>query len=110
MNTQHPWLEKLYILCESNNNEEAIDMLFDNIDDLLTYGKMNECDELLKAIKIDRLNITLLVGLLSITKGAAKYLSYKSTLDDIVETRLCELTDSSEVESLLKGLVSKYQW
>lgn len=61
---------RIYKLCLEDRSDEAIDLLFDRVDDLLLEGRMDEVDRLLEQVKLERLNEDLLVAFLTITAAA----------------------------------------
>lgn len=101
--TAPPWLDEVYVLVSQQNLEGAIDLLFDRIDDLLLAGRMQECDKILRAVELGRLESNLLVGLLTATLPAAHSLPYRATL--VVEIEAIFLKSFPErVNGLLSGL------
>jgi hypothetical protein len=97
------WLNLIYDFVENNLVDEAIDLLFTKINELLVNKKFECCNTLLKAIEIKRLNIDLLLGLLSITLSAANKLPFRKELILNIEKRIAELAPN-RVRSLLKNL------
>ncbi|MFO7561391.1 MAG: hypothetical protein R6X02_02005 [Enhygromyxa sp.] len=98
-----PWLASLYELVEQGSIDEAIDLLFDHVNDLLFDDRADECDELLQAIDLDRLDTNLLVSLLSVTLPARAVLPSRPALVERVDRRLTELAPA-RVDRLLSGL------
>jgi hypothetical protein len=97
------WLNLIYDFVENNLVDEAIDLLFTKINELLINKEFECCDALLKAIQIKRLNVDLLISLLSITLSAANKLPFRKELVINVEKRITELAPD-RVHSLLKNL------
>jgi len=99
-----PWVGAIYHLVEHNQSEAAISTLFDNVERLLHEGEFSQCEDILRSIALDRLNIELVIGLLSITLAARDKLPYRRTLCVLAHDRIVELAPN-RVESLLEGLV-----
>ena|SRR5258706_999632 len=94
-----PWLENIYRLVDFKNYDAAIDVLFENIDEL---GNQ-QCDLALRSIDLTRLDTNLLVGLLSITLERAPELPSRVALVRAVEQRLLVLAPD-RLAGLLAGL------
>lgn len=97
------WVEQMYTLIASNELEDAIDLLYDNVDEMLLAGKMSECDAILRTIDIHRLEGHLMVGVLSITLAAREHLPHRTVLVAEIEEHF-RLTDPDNVEALMSGL------
>jgi len=82
------WVEKIYSLVEQGKSYKAINILFKEIDDLLCEGEFETCNESLKTFDLERLDTSLLVGLLSITFPASDKLSYRPEMVEKIRTRL----------------------
>lgn len=81
----------------------ASDLLFEKIDDLLLEGKMEEADEAIRAIDVDKLDSSLLVGVLSVTLRARDLLRTRPALVRAIEKRLHDIVPG-RVEELMSGL------
>ncbi len=97
------WVTQMYVLVACNELEDAIDLLYDNVGELLLAGKMSECDAILRTIDIHRLEGNLMVGILSITLAAREHLPHRKTLVAEIEEHF-RLTDPKNVEALMSGL------
>ncbi|WP_428265089.1 hypothetical protein [Haliangium sp.] len=97
------WLGDVYSLVARQQPDEAIDILFDHIDELLSEGQFARCDSVLRAIDLDRLDTNLVVAVLSITLSAADELPHRARLLSRAEKRLSVLAPE-RVERLLHGL------
>ena len=97
------WLNDVYSLVAADGPDDAIDVLFNNIDDMLLAGDFARCDDLLMVIDPKRLDTNLLVAALSITKAAAEKLPTRARFVQRVERRVGELAPE-RLESLLSGL------
>src|SRR5205823_4616362 len=58
------WLGELYACVERRHLQNAIDILFRNVNALLVEGRYAECDQVLRAIDVNRLESNLLIGVL----------------------------------------------
>lgn len=97
------WLSKIYSLVEEENDDEAVDLLFDEIDGLLANKKFEICNSLLEKINPHELNVNLNVSLLAITIDAHSCLPYRANLVKIIR-EIFEKQEPSQVNALLKGL------
>lgn len=97
------WLDTVYSLVARGKPDDAIDVLFDRVDDLLIAGEFPRCNDLLHAVDLARLDIDLLVALLSITLRAAPHLPDRPWLVQRVEKRLREIAPD-RIEGLMRGL------
>jgi hypothetical protein len=97
------WLTDVYALNEAGETDDAVDMIFDRVDDLLLDGEAPQVDDLLNAIDVKRLDITLMLAALSITKPAADRLQNRLGFVGRVEGRLREVA-GDRMERLLSGL------
>ena len=85
------WLQQIYRLVEAgggHNIDDAIDLLFDHIDEMFLEGRFEECNDLLPKIDLEKMDTYLLVGLLSITFAAKNKLSYHPEFESKIEERL----------------------
>lgn len=97
------WLGELYSFVARHEPDNAIDVLFSHVDDMLSEGAFHRCDALLKTIDPKRLDSNLLVAALSATKRAAHQLAERQAFVRRVRARLQELAPD-RVERLLSGL------
>ena len=96
-------LYDIYLCAESEEPENAIDVLFEKVNCLLKNNCFEECDNFLKEIEVDRLNIHLLIGVLSITLCAKDKLFFRESFLTKVE-KLLNKKAPERVGMLLKGL------
>lgn len=84
-------LYRIYRLCQERRSDEAIDLLFDRIDDLLRGGRFPEVDRLLEQVELGRLNEDLLVAFVTITAAARDQLaaraSFRSRMREVLVQR-----------------------
>lgn len=97
------WLNDVYARVARGESEEAADLLYERIDDLLLSDRIAQCDGLLRTIDLERLNENLLVALLVMTKPASALLPYRASLRAAVREHLSKL-GFSNVEELVRGL------
>ena len=83
--------------------EQAVDMLFDHIDELLLEELYEACNMFLTQIDPQQLGANLNVSLLAITLGARAHLPYRDELVSQVRT-LFEAQEPQRADSLLRGL------
>ena len=97
-------LSRLYELVAWGQTDRAIDVLFDLVDKMLSAGNYAQCGSLLTKIDLTRLNVDLVVALLSISYPARRKLVARG--DFIVRARafLAQGLPPDEVAALLHGL------
>jgi hypothetical protein len=100
----HWWLDDVYSLVKEGRNSDAIDVLFDAIDDMFLDGEFERCNEALEAVRIELLNPTLIVAVLSVTLAAAEHLPYRETLFERSAERLAVIASEMDMDGLLSGL------
>lgn len=83
---------------------EALDFLFDTVDDMLLDGKFEEVNELLKKAPLNEFSTTIQIGFVSITYAAKEKLpAYSLTLEIIRKNFLEAGFEKSRIQSLLQG-------
>jgi hypothetical protein len=97
------WLPEVYSLVESGNPEAAADLVFDNIDELLSAGDFPRTNELLQMVDVKRLDTNLMISFLAITLAAKSKLPSRAPLLRRVEARLIQF-EPDRVEGLLATL------
>lgn len=97
------WLNDMYALDADGNCDDAIDILFEALDELLLAERYENCDAILQALDVDRMSATLLVGCISFTQLAARHLPSYPAFFAAVESRLRVLAPD-RVDRLLWGL------
>lgn len=90
-------------LAASQDSDEAIDLLYGEIDQLLRDGDFHVVDRILRAILVERFSVLLLLAFASITSAAREHLASRGDFITRLRRRL-EATDPSRVEELLAGL------
>ncbi|MFH0857608.1 MAG: hypothetical protein V1848_02565 [Candidatus Magasanikbacteria bacterium] len=95
------WLETLY---SSTNVDEAIDHIFNQFDDWLKQAGFQIADEALSLLDFEKLNIDLIVAVLSATLPAKarlpNHVQFARTAREVFE----KTETPDEVEALLSGL------
>jgi hypothetical protein len=93
----------VYDLVRREKSPEALDVMFDHLDEMLSARNFLDCESLLAAVDIGRLDATTMVGLLSITMPARANLSTRAKLFDLIQR---ELTQSapSRADAMLRDL------
>ncbi|MCA9182226.1 MAG: hypothetical protein KDA51_12260 [Planctomycetales bacterium] len=82
------WLPTVYSLVGQAREEEAADIVFEKIDDLLCAGQFRRCDELLQMVDVKRLDTKVMLSFLAITLAAKDKLPGRRSLVQHVENRL----------------------
>ena len=84
------WLTAVYRLVKKDEDDGAIDVLYDRIDGLHLDGEFEQVDAILQRVDLDQLNETLMVAFLCITKLAFTkgHLPYRPTFVKRVVARM----------------------
>jgi type I restriction-modification system DNA methylase subunit len=96
------WLAQAFFLDRNAKSAEALDAIYKGFDDLLSSGRFVEIDAVLGTIELERLSLTALIGILSITLPVATRLGARPRVFDFA-WRLCETMDRN-AKKLLGGL------
>jgi hypothetical protein len=83
--------------------EQAVDVLFDHIYELLEDEQYEACNTFLRQIDPQQFGANLNVSLLAITLGARAHLPYRGELVSQIRT-LFEAQEPQRVDALLRGL------
>lgn len=97
------WLHEVYILVRSGAVDQAIDVAFQHVDDLLTAHDFVSCDQALRDVDVEQLDVFLIVALLSATLRAAPDLRERPAFVQRARLRLVQLAPD-RVDRLLAGL------
>ena len=101
--TPPAWVEEAIELEGQGRRRAALDIILDHFDDLHSDGKFSESDAVLAAIDVNRLDSYLIVGILGITRFAAKHLP--SRPDFVAKARAkLHAERPDDVDSLMSGL------
>ena len=84
-------LWSVYKLIRKQSIDEAIDVLFKHVEELLIAKDFKQCDDFLKEVDLKQLDSNLIVTLLSITRAAKEHLPYRATFLTHARARLMEL-------------------
>lgn len=96
-------LPEVYSLVQRGQLEQAGDLVFSKIDDLLCAGEFRRCDELLQMVDPERLDINVMLSFLSVTFAAKHKLPGRASLVRRIEVRLHDVAPT-RVEALLAPL------
>lgn len=96
------WMRAVRVLDEKGQADAALDDMFDRIDPMLSSGQYNKVDAILAAMSVEGPSLTLMMGLLSITRPAAQHLPSRQRFFERVY-RLCKAM-RRDAELLLGGL------
>lgn len=97
------WVERVQQLVEQGAIDEALDVLYREVDGLLRAGAFDECDAALGSFQTSRLDVTLLVGLLTASLPAKDVLPHRGELVHRVAARL-QIVAPDRVKRLIGGL------
>lgn len=75
-------LQQIYDLVKENKNNKVTDIIFDTFDRLALDGKFQECDDIIKAIDIYKLNTFSIRSVLCITKAFKEKLPSRAEFFD----------------------------
>lgn len=96
------WMQAVLKLDREDKSDAALDELFDRIDPMLAAGEFDKVDGILAAMPVEGPSLTLMIGLLSITRPAGDHLPLRPKYFDRVY-RLCKAM-RRDAELLLGGL------
>jgi hypothetical protein len=96
-------LDAVYALVEGTEMRQAVAKVFADLDGLMLSGHMAECDAVLAAVDVERLDITTALAFLAITLQAREQLSHRAALVGRVESWLRQ-RDPARAERLMEGL------
>ena len=96
------WLQALLELDKKGQSDAALDELFDRIDEMLSASEYEMVDGILGCMPLEGPSLTLMMGLLSITRPAAEHLPSRARYFERVY-RLCTAM-RRDAESLLRVL------
>lgn len=99
----HTFLRGLEKRVAQGRVDNALDVLYDRVDDLLLEGAFNTCNALLACVDVERSDETLLLGILTITHAARERLPRRAEFFRQVRGRILR-TSPNEAEGLLQGL------
>lgn len=94
------WIEEMYALVAAGETDDAIDVLFDAVDDACLEGRFDDVDVWCESIDVTKLGPDLLVAVLCITHAPKPYLSKRAALFARIHDRLYELVPDEAAELL----------
>ncbi len=100
-------LSQIYSACGKGDSDGALDIILDIVDDLLDEARFVDCDNLLSAADVTKLDETAIIGFLATTVVAKSQLTEREAF---MERMLKELHTREEIlffakiDGLLKGL------
>lgn len=97
------WLDDVYSLVDQGKSEQAVDLLYEHVDDLLLAEDFKRCDALLQTVDLKRLDSNLMVSLLTMTAPAKAALPYRASLLQRARKAL-ETIAPGRADRLLMGL------
>ena len=98
-------LDRIYHLCQQSEPDDAIDVIFERVDSLLSQGHFGECDRLLGRVDIERLDSDLMVAFLAITAAARDKLPGRTSL----RARVAEALHRLKGEQYAAELMAAHQ-
>jgi BioD-like phosphotransacetylase family protein len=103
VHSAYNWLERIYTLVASGHSDDALDVLYKEVDSILEIHNFLGCEQMMSDVDLERLDETLLVGLLSVTLPAAAHLSSRANLYTRIQSLVSQRMPR-EAEVLLAGL------
>ncbi len=97
------WINKIYSLSFNNKTDKALDVMYDAVDEQLLDGNIDLVDKWMMEIDLNRINIALMLGILTITKPFKEKLSARKDFYLKVRDKIIE-TDAERCDKLLIGL------
>lgn len=82
------WLDTIYNLVAVKNDEQALDLMFDRVNRLIAARRYKELDLVLEQIDLDRLNCSMMLGLLFATRPAKSGLWQRNRMLQDIEDRI----------------------
>ena len=97
----HTFLDDIYRLHTYHKTDQALDMIFQWVDEELKAGRSEKVDRVLKTANVEVLSEDLLVGLLSATFTAKQLLPEREHLGRRIRLHLAPTIGEHEAENLL---------
>jgi hypothetical protein len=98
-------MDALLELAARGENDKALDLVFDTLDDLLLDGRVSDCEATLRAVDPARLPPVVAVGFLAITRSAEDRLrDARAALRRRIEATYQHTMPAERLEQLLRGL------
>lgn len=97
-------LAELYRLGTIGKTDAALDLLYDTLDDLLLDHQYAECEKYLRDMDPEKLPNAVLVGLLTITFAARRFLRERANAYGRIARKLSQTMSPDQVAATLRGL------
>ena len=94
-------LNRIYRMSEENDEHNAIDVVFDFMDDNLLAGNFEVCEDTLKQVNINKILPSLIISFLMATRRAKQKLPSRSAFIDAAFNVVAKERGESEAEALL---------
>ena len=96
------WLTDAVSLENAGREDEALDLVYRNVDELLRNGQFNDVETLIREVNVDDLPTDVMLGILSITLSARGHLPSRTRF--VNQARILLGWRGEDVSFLLKGL------
>lgn len=96
------WVQQFYDV-DQDAVDKGIDVLFNHIDDAFLAGEFEYVNNILEQLDLERLCISLVLAVLTITKAARPHLPYQVEFTRRARARL-EVLAPDRIEGLMRGL------
>jgi len=97
------WFAEALEACALGNQDKALDIVYDIVDNMLLSARFDDADQALREIDVPNTPIVILVGLLTITLLANDRLPSRSAFFEAVRAE-CIARGRTGTDQLLKGL------
>lgn len=97
------WISAMYSNVDIGKTAEALDIMFDAIDDACLAGSFDLVDSWLREIDVRLLSAALIVGLLTMSWHAKERVPYRFTFAAAAKDRLVELVGPERAENLTRS-------
>lgn len=97
-------LERIYALCAAGDPDSALDIVFDEIDDLVDAKRLGDVDQLLDEVDISRMDVPTMLGFLSTTVLVKDELPSRREYVERVQLVLAKSRPPEEVAQTLDSL------
>jgi hypothetical protein len=97
------WVDDVYSLVAAGKIDDAMDVVFQEFDELFIAGKFDEANEMLGTIDLLRLDIQLISGVMASTCVAKDKLPGRKLFVEKARKRFTELVPD-RVEGLMRGM------
>ena len=99
-----PFLNEVYQHCEAGRADDALDAIFDEVDELLDTGDTERLSLLLDTVDLTRLDIPAMLGFLSTTISIRLSLPSRKSYLEKVRNMISRSRSQEETAQLLHGL------